>query len=308
MNATSIIKRYADVEKDGSFFHSLRACGLAVELAHKLARDVGFGAMSSSDLFHIYLSGPHLRICDTNRWRKVAPSKSVTLQLLPVDAKLAFKVFTQQREFLADMGLNVWQVDPHITRRGITSPDLIVDAGPTFSLSAPGLISAELKIFSATGLEQKIETAKAQFVQNFEKLESIVDGIAAGLLLVSSMEQTGNTWKPLSLQAFLWDNDHWQGLSGPRGGGAHRHRMASKTPLMEVWDKMTWYEDTGGGDDIGMVAHFLKGLGLSKNNVKKAFPQRGPQKLALNHVHIRRGWDKCWVGTKAAFRQVYRYL
>ena len=35
--------RYDYVEKDGECFHSLRAAGLAIELAHKLARSEGYG-------------------------------------------------------------------------------------------------------------------------------------------------------------------------------------------------------------------------------------------------------------------------
>ena len=310
-----LVRRYSHIEKNGSLFHPLRAAGLAVELAHKLARDVGFGAIDQKKLCSISISGPSVRVYESSRWRKVGPKTTVTLKVLPAEAELSYKVFREQRTWLGDMGLNVWHVDPPVAKKGVTSPDLIVDVGATSPLEVAGLVHVELKLFSATGIEQKIADEKTAFTKNFGRLAGIFEGIAAGLLLVSVVEESGDTWKPLTLRSFLWDNGTWQELSHPRGLGAHRHRMANKKPLTEVWDDMTWYENPRGGDDIGMVAHFLESLGLNKNNVaervsawKSAFPQRGPRKLDLHHVSIRRGWDKCWVGTQAAFRQVYHRL
>ena len=309
------ICKYIDVEKDGETFHSLRAAGLAVELAHKLARDIGFGQISHANLLKIQLSGPRLKIREAQRWRKIASGMSITLKIAPADAKLAFNIFKKQREFLADMGLNVWQVDPRIAIADVKSPDLIADAGPTSCLSLTGFAATELKLYSATRLEYKIDEAKSDLIKNFTKLQTVVDHIAAGILLVSSVEQNGRTWQPLPTRAFLWQDNGWQHWGGPGSRGPHRHRMANKKPLVEVWDQMTWYDNPSGGEEIGMVAHFLEALGLNKNNAservsawKAAFPQRGPAKLALSHVAVHRGGGKCWVGTQAAFRQVYNLL
>jgi hypothetical protein len=311
-----LVSRYAHVEKNGDVFHPLRAAGLAVELAHKLARDVGFGAVDRDSLSRVTVSGPRVRVYTSARWRKVAANSSLMLKVLPAEATLSYSVFKEQREWLADMGLNIWQVDPPIARRGVKSPDLLVDVGPTSFLEVAGRMPVELKVHSSSNLEQRIQEDKEEFVLNYVKLESIFEGIGAGLLLVSPAEETGDGWKPLRLRTFLWQDDTWQELGVPKkGAGPHRHRIANKRPLLDVFDDMTWYERRGGGDDIGMVAHFLEALGLDKNHVgqrvsawKAAFPRRGPEKLDLKHVSIRRGWDKCWVGTRAAFRQVHRYL
>ena len=69
--------RYDYVEKDGECFHSLRAAGLAIELAHKLARSEGYGNVHAGALSHVSISGSRLRVYVGDRWRKVSRTSSV---------------------------------------------------------------------------------------------------------------------------------------------------------------------------------------------------------------------------------------
>ena len=60
-------------------FTSLRAIGLADELAHKLAKDKGFGVASWQDLGQVRVSGKTARVNEGGRWRKVPSVYSVLL-------------------------------------------------------------------------------------------------------------------------------------------------------------------------------------------------------------------------------------
>ena len=56
---------YQEVQKNGEVFTPLRATGLAVELAHKLAKEKGSGNVCWEDLQLVSLSGDTLLVHDS---------------------------------------------------------------------------------------------------------------------------------------------------------------------------------------------------------------------------------------------------
>lgn len=105
-----IIHGYSNVRKLDSSGHvvdftALRAVGLALEQAHKVARDQGCGRVDADAVGSVSLSGSGLTVSENNRWRGI---RNCELQLERSDAQLAVDVFKQQRAFLHDLGVNLW--------------------------------------------------------------------------------------------------------------------------------------------------------------------------------------------------------
>jgi hypothetical protein len=306
---------YEHVRKSGTSFHSLRAVGLAIELAHKIARDKGFGKVAASDLATVNISGSGLQACIDNTWRKVAQGNIVKLQLLATDRKLALSVFQKQRAHIADLGLNIWHVDVKMGN-GIVSPDLIVDAGPTAHGDMSGLISVELKLCSEKGLDDKTKQFKNDFQINFLKVQCARKEISQGILFISIVKWDRSSWISQGIETFLWKQHKWENMChsiSPSGAGGGK--MTKKKPLPDVFNAMSWYDSPKGNDKLGLVSHFLQALGLNHNNVKErvcvwkaAMKAKNGEKFALLHCQIHKGGPKCWAGTQTAFRAVYHYL
>ena len=108
----------------------MRATGLAVELAHKLAKERGCGSVSWEDLQVVHLSGDTLFVNDSDKWRK---ARSVDLQLQERDCLFALEVFRAQRELLCNLGLNLWAVDKPMGRQ-LGSHDLVAEYSQPNSL------------------------------------------------------------------------------------------------------------------------------------------------------------------------------
>ena len=89
-------------------FTPLRAVGLAVELAHKVARDSGRGSVTAAALGVVRVSGSGVKILHDEQWKAV---RNCRLRLQGNDAELAAQVFLKQRSFFCDLGFNIWQVD-----------------------------------------------------------------------------------------------------------------------------------------------------------------------------------------------------
>jgi len=75
---------YNAVEKNRFVFTPLRAIGLAVELAHKVAKAKGSGAVTARDVGELQLSGDSLRVKELGKWRKAT---SVKMQVPEQDRK-----------------------------------------------------------------------------------------------------------------------------------------------------------------------------------------------------------------------------
>ena len=88
-----LVRRYSHIEKNGSLFHPLRAAGLAVELAHKLARDVGFGAIDQKKLCSISIQVQYICLIVLVLWVQAeAVVVLLPLQDLPLKSSMPMKV------------------------------------------------------------------------------------------------------------------------------------------------------------------------------------------------------------------------
>lgn len=136
---------YCEVKKAGVGFTPLRAVGLAVEEAHKLAKRTGTGKVTVEDLEEVRVTGDKVQVKEGKRWRKVARA---VVGLRREEAVLALELFTQQRAELASEWLNIWLVDVSTkSRKG--SHDLL---GEFSYPEAPvaGKVSVELKAGAKT--------------------------------------------------------------------------------------------------------------------------------------------------------------
>ena len=76
---------YNLVKKNDEVFTPLRATGLALELAHKLAKEKGTGNVCLEDLRHVRVTGETLMV-NASGWRK---SRGINLQLEKRDCAFA---------------------------------------------------------------------------------------------------------------------------------------------------------------------------------------------------------------------------
>lgn len=117
--------------------------GLAVEQAHKKAKDVGLGNLTIHHLTFVSWS-PALgvKILRGSRWVHAA---SATVSVSVAAAKLVIAIVHKQRRWFNDMGLNIWHVDVYrvAVKKGV---DMIADfSNAKSNYGIAGLVFVELK-------------------------------------------------------------------------------------------------------------------------------------------------------------------
>ena len=301
------IAAYKDAQKDSKVLTPLRAAGLAVERGHVLASERGLASVkeNAAALSPVFLGG-QVGVREGRRWRRV---RAANLEVALPECRLALSVVLQQREFLSELGLNVWAVDSQMPGR-LGFHDLVADGSTNVAMAAyPGLVSVELKLCSAVGLTHKLAGFKQLVRDRFASLQSWDQRFQSQLLLVSVTSREGREWAKPELKAFNLGADGWQQVGRPR---LRRGRIANKRPLPEVFSAMQWHEDPDGGTAVGLVSQFLEALGQSGHNagervaVWNSFLGYDPA-FEIQRVAIKAGRPP-WAATKAVFRRVYKLL
>ena len=291
-------------------FTPLRAVGLAVEAAHKLAREQGRGQVSAEGVAQVSVSGAGVRVWDEGRWRAI---RKCQLELDTRDAQLACDIFGQHRSFLYDLGLNIWFVDLSLGRQA-GSLDLVCDFSVDNSFGVAGRLWVELKVFSAQGFDGKFQDHQDICSAKFPQVRERDPTIEGTLLLVSRCSRDGpRQWSRPSLHAKLFSHGSWRDIGSRRKATRGRVRGA-KPSLAVVWKKMEWYEDPRGGrGKVGLLGHFLTALQLTPNHATDRAPHFNEliAGSGLNLAQIKfpnREGKPPWAGTKAVFRAIYKAL
>ena len=158
---------YIHVKKNGLLFTPLRACGLAVEKAHKAARDRGLGNVCENDVKHVLVSGDSLLALVNGRMRRVI---SCRLDVQPSEQKLALTLLREQRLLFSSLSLNLWFVDKAMGG-GLGFHDLVGEFSTANNFGVRGLVTVELKVASARGLRKKWSDTKAAARTKLAKLQ-----------------------------------------------------------------------------------------------------------------------------------------
>ena len=93
--------------RDGKFkvVEAAQVIGLAVELAHKKAKEIGLGNVPEDKLpFVTFSPAAGVKVQRGNTW---CQEESAVIQVSPDQASVALAVVNKQRKLFSDMGLNI---------------------------------------------------------------------------------------------------------------------------------------------------------------------------------------------------------
>ena len=309
-----LVSQYAQVEKwcDGAYkrFFPLRAVGLACEKGHKLCAEKGLGSVTVEDVSIVQVAGA-LNLFDEGRWRK---ARACRLQLRGQDASLSHRILLKHRVFLHDMGLNIWNVDKQMVDHS-GSFDLICDFSTQRNFGVSGMVWVELKIMRATGFTNRLQSHMDYLANKIKELSE--PSIETVLLVATRVEKAGNGWGNVNLVAKLWNAtaETWDDVS-PSGVRIARGqiKLSQKPALSEVWANMEFH-DSDAGTEMGLFSQFLSSLKLPITNTgKRAKTMNRMLRKAGSEEKIRkmkiasRAGDAPWMGSKVAFRLLYKLL
>lgn len=305
--------RKADENQEQKAFNCYRAVGLAVEPGHAFCREHGLGKLLRSEglqaLRCLNISGPTLEVMDGDRFRKVPRCQ---LTLYREDAAFAVQVVQQHRGILADLRLNIWQIDKRM-KKGLGSFDAQVDFSTAKkNWGVEGLVWVEMKLVVETvNFEEKLKARREALETKLEKVNRAHPEVEAVMLLATRVQKDGGAWqKPVTLaQLFKLGGSHWQTLAGNAPKKVPRGRAKTKPPLQQLWDSLC--SETVGGQKVFYVADLLSQLGLPSKSIKK----REPALSAMIHPEVvfqekipGKGGKEPWLANRAAIRALYTAL
>ena len=311
--------RYGHVKKKdhkGKYkaFTAARAVGLAVEKAHRAAKDKGQGEVQASDVEAVHVIGD-LQILQNGSFVDLARG-GCSLALQPAEQQIAVALMKKQREFLSDCGINFEPcVFSPVLRKGL---DLVGDFSSSRNWGITGKVWIELKAFtcatfdSSFGLEEK--KVKAQFLT----LQGSDPRYHSAMLLACRLKKEGSTWGMPSLKAKLLVDGEWQDISR---GACRKHRAGKVSPgskpnLAKVFSKMAWDTVDGGGrTKYGIASEFMTQMGLIAGSPGKKcgtwnnmLENAGKPYRFTKEKFLDKPGQEPWVGNKHAFRFIWDRL
>jgi hypothetical protein len=307
---TSMPMKYCQVMKNGLAFTPLRAIGLALEVAFSVGISRGFFMVVEEDLKHVEVKGDDLRTRTVGGsiWRACSGSATL-MELLPADAAYAHAVYKKLIGFLQQLGLNIFRSDLRIPG-GHGSHDLTAAFASLKQCLVNGLLSVELKMRSYhRGYKKILAKLKESCEARLELLKRLSSqrGFKGVLLVVVWSSRVSRGWSPSFLVELLTEIG-WQTLKAPP-----KPKNTLK-PLKQIFEEMQWHKAPRTVARVGKVARFLKALNRSRHDVasvakvwNKTLSGDGSP-LRVKKVRLGRAGRSPWVGTKAFFRKVYRFL
>jgi len=300
-------------------FHAVRAIGLAVELGHKAAYDIGRGNVSKDDLAQVTVVGD-LQLFVDGEWQEAGRCR---LNLRPQDIDLAYTVFLKQRRWLDDLGYNVYQVD--LKKRNLCVLDLLGDLAEAASriLLVTGKLWVELKVFNESSYASSLDKEQKKLKALLPRLRARSPEIQTVMLLSCKVEKfMGGTFGSPRLAAqILTEHGEWKDVMARHAKVERGNAPSPKMDLVGVFAQMTWHSprDARGqivqGAKVALFSHFLQALKLAKGNAgKRAGTFNG--KLAkisgfigrLKTMKLSKQGSKPYVGTKRVFRKLHQML
>ena len=298
--------KYGQVKK-GAVFTPLRAMGLALELAFQLGCSCGFMSVQAGDLQQVSVTGKELYVRSSagQPWTRCP---QVLLEVVPGHAEYVVQTYIKLLAKLHSLGLNIFRADVKIPGQH-GSHDLTA-AFMLRQCLAAGMISVELKMRSFhRGWAKVLGKLKEACEERLKMLsglksQSTFQGI---LLVVVWCSKAGGAWTASDLAVELLTKEGWKKMQAP----VTPVRSPVRKPLSKVFNEMTWHRLPMHRCLVGKVAHFLKALGKTTHDVAssaKMWNKNLPrQVLKIKKVKFSRG-DAPWVGSKVAFRRIYKYL
>ena len=312
----ALVTKYTDLRKldtgDGEFhtFHALRAVGLAVEKGHKVVKEKGLGSVTPGDVSSVTVSGK-LQLKEGERWRG---ARTCTLRLAAADKDFAHELVRKQRNVLADLRINIWDVDVRM-KGGAGAFDLLGDFSGAKNFGVVGKLWVELKVLDATSWASEVERARSSLETLLQRESAQNVNLGGVLFLAAKAERQGRAWKVLSFYGTLLvaGESAWQDLVGQVKRVA-RGQSSSKPPLAQVWQKMEWFTDAH-GEEVGLLSHFLRAVRLcgmqpgERGPVFNEILQRARHAGRVREERIpNRAGRKPWIATRDTFRVVYTFV
>lgn len=316
--AMPLVSHYRNVkmplEKGGDprLFWPLRAVGLAVEAAWKLARDAG--EVTAEALQEVALSGQNLQILDDRVFRKV---RACTLKLQEEDRQLANKIFHAQWQWLHDLKANPWFADQNFPAGcGCQGAfDLICYLAQGKKIGIQGRLWVELKTFAAASCKGSMAKAESFLKAGLEKVRGKDQTLGGVLLLVASVEdgKFKLLGRLLAHGPAKFTDIAPSGLRVAMG----QKKITKKPPLGTVWAEMEWHKVKG--KEVGILSNFLYALDLpydhacdradAMNEILKANRSKDKPLGKIEQVKIpHRPGPEPYVCGRDEFRVLYRHL
>lgn len=243
-------------------FHAVRAIGLAVELGHKAAYDIGRGNVSKDDLAQVTVVGD-LQLFVDGEWQEAGRCR---LNLRPQDIDLAYTVFLKQRRWLDDLGYNVYQVD--LKKRNLCVLDLLGDLAEAASriLLVTGKLWVELKVFNESSYASSLDKEQKKLKALLPRLRARSPEIQTVMLLSCKVEKfMGGTFGSPRLAAqILTEHGEWKDVMARHAKVERGNAPSPKMDLVGVFAQMTWHSprDARGqivqGAKVALFSHFLQ--------------------------------------------------
>lgn len=311
-----LLTRYTHLKKkwqDGrnSRFSAAQVVGLALELVHKKAKELGQDHVSPTHVTCLKVSGD-LQVLAAGAWEH---ARTCELQVQLPDASLALELARDQRAFLGDCDFNVWHADQyhHAVKKGL---DLVGEFNRPRH-SALGKIWVETKVFTPAGFDRKFECAKKVLAEEFAQLQAKDQAFGGAMVLAAKVQKSGKAWEKQGLFAEVYTHGAWKdiGPSSTRPAAAGKLSSRTKPSMAEVWKKMEKLVLANSGDCVGLLTHFVEALGLASGNpgkrastFNKLLCDAGVAgRVEQKQIHNKPGhWP--YVASKETFRAILKHL
>jgi hypothetical protein len=300
--------KYASVKKNGAVFAPLRAAGLCLELALKVAFLKGFHSVQAEELQAVDLHGNDLYVLtDGGAWRKV---QAATLDITSEVVEFTLAAYRALLAMMLRVGLNIHAVDKQIPG-GNGYHDLVV-SWLTTSRILTGLVSVEIKVRNAgrnfskvVGLIKTEMEARHKTLQSL-KSQSSFQGVL--LIVIQASKDWRGKWAFSGLIAEVFTGAKWVKLQA--SARTHRHVK----PVVEVLNQVSWHSRRVGRGKVGLVSSFVKAIGKSTQHVgfhalgfNKMLRQHGSRTLSKLKLKFKPG-SPAWVGDRPTLKQLYRLI
>jgi hypothetical protein len=243
------------------------------------------------------------------------PAEECILQLKENDANLAHTLVHRQRDFLNELGFNVWCVD--FWENGCSRRlDLIGDFGGKMDFGIAGRVWVELKVFSDATFDRLVRQWKSKLGAGLVT-ENTRDTSLQGVMLLAARVPKASIghWGRPTLHGMLLSlgDAVWVDLVGGRKA-ARGQVKGPKPSIAEVWSRMEWHP-IGGTKTVGLLKHFLDALGLPLKHAGQraatlnALLRQAGETGRLTERKLRTKTGRLpWVASKSTFRRIYQFL
>lgn len=277
----------------------VRAIGLAVELAWKLALGNGFQQVDECSLASIHISGD-VKVNNRN-------VEGADVDLRKADSGSALAIYQETCKLLLLLGFMATAVDVRVPRRRWCH-DLVGSFADFTGSTVKALVSVELKVCSLQNWTVRLKETKELLESRFQQMSHKFDAV---LLVMCKVGKTSTAvWQALQLEALLWDGKAWSKLKAVSVSTApQRTGLVLPNAVSRLVDGLPWH---GRRPKVARIVDFLSKLRRNRDNAtQRALVWNGFLKSSL-HFYKKKlplyPGSEPWVGKREAFLQVCHYM